>query len=75
MTSRCLPALPPGAQGRPCGVTEWSKIVDINDATELQRYIAEFGNPHQIGEWVTVEAQPTTEGFTPGENDLPFIWN
>lgn len=50
-------------------------IVDINDATELQRYIAEFGNPHQIGEWVTVETQPTTEGFTPGENDLPFIWN
>ena len=48
--------------------------LDINDASEIQRYLAEFGNSHQIGEWVT-DVQPTTEYIKPGENELPFIWN
>lgn len=57
-----------------------SDKLDIGDAAEVQRYIAEFDNVYSIGETVTAEeiepaTQPTTFWFSPGENELPFIPN
>lgn len=58
-----------------------SNGLDIADATAIQCYLAEFGNPHFIGKEVEFEnpdsTQATThpyEDFSLGEDDLPFIW-
>lgn len=42
--------------------------LDISDATLIQLYLAECGNPYHIGECVEEATQPTTKSY-----DLPFI--
>lgn len=54
--------------------------VDITDATNIQRYLAEYENVYNVGEWVDIGAtepttQPSTHWFKPGDNELPFIPN
>ena len=50
--------------------------LDITDATNLQRYLAEYENVYHAGEWVNTGAtQPSTSWFKPGDNELPFIPN
>lgn len=54
--------------------------LDISDATNIQRYLAEYENVYNVGEWVNIGAtepttQPSTHWFKPGDNELPFIPN
>lgn len=50
--------------------------LDIKDVTNIQRFLAEYENPYQVGEWVNEPAtQPSTHWFKPGDNELPFILN
>lgn len=54
--------------------------LDITDATNIQRYLAEYENVYNVGEWVNIGAtesatQPSTHWFKPGDNELPFIPN
>lgn len=42
--------------------------LDIDDATNIQRYLAKFDNPYQIGEFITNNTEPTKD-----EYELPFI--
>ena len=54
--------------------------LDITDATNIQRYLAEYENVYNIGEWINIGAtepttQPSTHWFKPGDNELPFIPN
>lgn len=42
----------------------------INDATKIQRYLAEIDNPCHIGELVSDNTQPTQD-----EYELPFVPN
>ena len=50
--------------------------LDITDATNIQRYLAEYENVYNVGEWVNSGAtQPSTSWFKPGDNELPFIPN
>lgn len=54
--------------------------LDITDATNIQRYLAEYENVYNVGEWVDIGAtepttQPSTHWFKPGDNELPFIPN
>ena len=55
--------------------------LDIADATAIQSYLAEFGNPYKIGKEVMLEDPDSTQATTQpygdislGEDDLPFIW-
>lgn len=51
-------------------------VLDITDATEIQRFLAEFENSYHIGDWVNVEStQSTIYWIKPGDNELPFIPN
>lgn len=54
--------------------------LDITDATNIQRYLAEYENVYNVGEWINIGAtepttQPSTHWFKPGDNELPFIPN
>ena len=54
--------------------------LDITDATNIQRYLAEYENVYNVGEWINIGAtepttQPSTHWFKPGNNELPFIPN
>lgn len=55
--------------------------LDITDATNIQRYLAEYENVYNVGEWVDIGAtEPSTQPstyywFKPGDNELPFIPN
>ena len=54
--------------------------LDITDATNIQRYLAEYENVYNVGEWINIGAtepatQPSTHWFNPGDNELPFIPN
>lgn len=54
--------------------------LDITDATNIQRYLAEYENVYNVGEWVDIGAtesatQSSTHWFKPGDNELPFIPN
>lgn len=42
--------------------------LDIDDATNIQRYLAKFDNLYQIGEFITNNTEPTKD-----EYELPFI--
>lgn len=44
--------------------------LDINDATNIQRYVALFDDPYEIGKTVTEAVNPTRD-----EYELPFIPN
>ena len=43
---------------------------EISDATAIQRYLAEFDDPYQIGEYVGDNTHPTQD-----EYELPFVPN
>ena len=54
--------------------------LNITDATNIQRYLAEYENVYNVGEWINIGAtepttQPSTHWFKPGNNELPFIPN
>lgn len=54
--------------------------LDITDATNIQRYLAEYENVYNVGEWINIGAtepttQPSTHWFKPVDNELPFIPN
>ena len=54
--------------------------LDITDATNIQRYLAEYENLYNVGEWINIGAtepttKPSTHWFKPGNNELPFIPN
>lgn len=42
--------------------------LDIADATLIQKYLAEYGNPYQIGASISEVTQTTTKSY-----DLPFV--
>ena len=42
--------------------------LDVNDATNIQRYVAQFADPYGIGNVVTEKVTPTKD-----EYELPFI--
>lgn len=66
---RCLAELEPDTTGMvtKCGNVSGNNL-DISDATQIQLYLAEHGNPYHIGEYIEETTQPTTKSY-----ELPFI--